>query len=215
MHLQIVGILLILLGLSHAFFNRFFGWEQELAEVSLLTRRVFFVHNFFIALGVVLGGAVTVFCATALLRPGILSRAVLAGMATFWLCRLLAQFAAYDSAIWRGNRFRTSMHVACSLLWCYVTATYGIACLALGPDRIEQSCARMRSPARGLPASEITPEPARDAAQSSTMGDLWLRSDRSPSRRRPSGYLLPEPGCVRSGSLHDFGPRGGRWHGPL
>ena len=130
-HLQIVGILLMLLGLSHIFFNRFFGWEQELATVSLLTRRVFFVHNFFIGLGVVLGGATSLLCANALLRPGSLSRVVLAGMATFWLCRLLAQFVAYDSAIWRGDRFRTFMHVACSLLWCYVTTTYGVAFLTV------------------------------------------------------------------------------------
>jgi hypothetical protein len=33
LHLQIVGTLLMLLGLSHIFFNRFFGWEQELAAV--------------------------------------------------------------------------------------------------------------------------------------------------------------------------------------
>ncbi len=130
-HLQIVGILLMLLGLSHIFFNRFFGWEQELVAVSLLTRRIFFVHNFFIGLGVVLGGAASFFCANALLRSGTLSRAVLAGMATFWFCRLLAQFVGYDSAIWRGDRFRTFMHVGCSLLWCYVTATYGIAFLTV------------------------------------------------------------------------------------
>jgi hypothetical protein len=48
-----------------------------------------------------------------------------------WLCRLLAQFVAYDCAIWRGDRFRTLMHVACSLLWCYITATYGIAFLTV------------------------------------------------------------------------------------
>lgn len=130
-HLQIVGILLMLVGLSHLFFNRFFGWDQELVAVSLWTRRVFFVHNFFIGLVVVLGGAASFFCANALLRPGTLSRAVLAGMATFWLCRLLAQFVAYDRAIWRGDRFRTFMHVAFSLLWCYVTATYGIAFLTM------------------------------------------------------------------------------------
>ena len=130
-HLQIVGTLRVLLGLSHIFFNRFFGWEQELAAVSLLTRRVFFVHNFFIGLVVVLGGAASFFCANALLRPGTLSSAVLAGMATFWLCRLVAQFVAYDHAIWQGDRFRTFMHVACSLLWCYVTATYGIAFLTV------------------------------------------------------------------------------------
>jgi len=130
-HLQIVGILLMLVGLSHLFFNRFFGWDQELVAVSLWTRRVFFVHNFFIGLVVVLGGAASFFCANALLRPGTLSRAVLAGMAMFWLCRLLAQFVGYDSAIWRGDRFRTFLHVACSLLWCYVTGTYGIAFLAV------------------------------------------------------------------------------------
>jgi hypothetical protein len=130
-HLQIVGILLMLLGLSHIFFNRFFRWEQELVAVSLLTRQVFFVHNFFIGLTVMLGGAASFFCANALLRPDTLSRAVLSGMATFWLCRLLAQFVGYDSAIWRGDRFRTFMHIACSLLWCYVTATYGIAFLTL------------------------------------------------------------------------------------
>ena len=130
-HLQIVGTLLMLLGLSHIFFNRFFGWEQELAAVSLLTRRVFFVHNFFIGLVVMLGGAASFFCANALLRPDTLSRGVLAGMTTFWLCRLLAQFVAYDCAIWRGDRFRAFMHVACSLLWCYITATYGIAFLTV------------------------------------------------------------------------------------
>jgi hypothetical protein len=126
-HLRVVGALLLLLGMSHAFFNRYFGWERELEGVSLLTRRIFFVHTFFIGLGVVLAGAGSLLFADALLRPGALSRAILAGMAAFWFCRLLAQFLAYDSAIWRGNRFRTLMHAAFSLLWCYITATYGIA----------------------------------------------------------------------------------------
>jgi hypothetical protein len=130
-HLHIVGILLVLLGLSHAFFNRYFGWEQELAAVSLLTRRVFFVHSFFIALGVVLSGAVSFMYADTLLRPAALNRALLAAMVMFWLCRLLAQFFAYDSAIWRGDRFRTFMHVAFTLIWCYVTATYGIALITV------------------------------------------------------------------------------------
>jgi hypothetical protein len=130
-HLKIIGILLVLLGVSHAFFNRYFGWEQELAAVSLLTRRVFFVHSFFIALGVVLAGAGSFLFADALLRPGPLNRAILAGMAAFWFCRLLAQFFAYDSAIWRGDRFRRFMHIAFALLWCYVTSTYGLALIAV------------------------------------------------------------------------------------
>lgn len=130
-HLRVVGVLLVLLGLSHALFNRYFGWAQELAGVSLLTRKIFFVHTFFIALGVVLSGAVSVIYAGALLHPDALNRAVLAGMAAFWLCRLFAQFFVYDSAIWRGDSFRTCMHVAFAILWCYVTATYSTALIAV------------------------------------------------------------------------------------
>ncbi len=126
-HLEIVGGLLVMLGVSHAFFNRYFGWGRELASASLLTRRIFYVHTFFVGLGVVLAGAGSFFYAEVLLRPSSLSRAILGAMTAFWFCRLVAQFCAYDSAIWRGNRFRTCMHVAFALLWCYVTAIYGIA----------------------------------------------------------------------------------------
>lgn len=127
LHLQIVGALLLLLAVAHAFFNRYFGWSGELAGISLFTRRVFFVHAFFIALGVALAGAGTILYAPALVRPHPLSRAVLAALLFFWLCRLFAQFFAYDTEIWRGNRFRTAMHVFFSLLWCYVNAVYGLA----------------------------------------------------------------------------------------
>jgi hypothetical protein len=130
-HLKLVGALLVILGVSHAFFNRYFGWERELAGVSLLTRRIFFVHSFFIALGVTLAGVISLFYARALLTPSALNSAVLAGMVAFWLCRLLAQFFSYDAAIWRGNRFRTWMHVAFSALWCYVTGTYGVALISV------------------------------------------------------------------------------------
>lgn len=127
LHLQIVGALLLLLAVAHAFFNRYFGWSRELAGLSLFTRRVFFVHSFFIALGVALAGAGSLLYAAVLLHPDPLSRAVLAALLAFWLCRLIAQFLAYDPAIWRGDRFRTSIHVFFSLLWCYVTAVYGLA----------------------------------------------------------------------------------------
>jgi hypothetical protein len=121
----------MLLGLSHAFFKRYFQWEKELATVSLLTRQVFFVHNFFIGLVVAFFGALSFFYADVLLQPARLNRAILAGMAAFWLCRLFAQFFAYDAAIWRGDRFRTFMHVAFTLLWCYVSATYCVSLIAV------------------------------------------------------------------------------------
>jgi len=126
-HLRVVGTLLMMLELSHIFFDRYFGWRKELASVSLFTRQVFFVHTFFIGVGVMMAGAVSFIYASALLEPSALSRAILAGMAVFWLFRLLAQWFAYDAAIWRGDSFRTFMHVAFSALWIYATATYGTA----------------------------------------------------------------------------------------
>ncbi len=126
-HLRVVGALLTLLGLSHILFPHYFGWRRELASVSLLTRQIFFVHTFFIGLCVTMAGAGSILCASALLQPSALSRAILAGMLAFWLCRLLAQWFVYDAAIWRGNGFRTFMHGAFSVLWIYVTATYGSA----------------------------------------------------------------------------------------
>jgi hypothetical protein len=127
--LQVVGSLLMVLGLSHAFFNRYFAWDVELAGVSLFTRRVFFVHTFFIAMTVTMMGAFSALFARALIEPQALSRAILAGMVVFWGSRLVAQFTAYESAIWRGHRFRTRMHVAFSIFWVYVTGTYGLALL--------------------------------------------------------------------------------------
>lgn len=133
LNLRIVGALLVVLGLSHVFFNRFFGWERELATVSLFTRKVFFVHTFFIGLGLVLIGAGSFFLANQLLQPSALSRAILIGMVVFWLCRMLAQWFVYDAAIWRGDAFRTAMHVVFSALWIYVTATYGAALAGVWP----------------------------------------------------------------------------------
>ena len=57
----------------------------------------------------VLSGVGSFLCADALLRPALLSRAVLAGMTVLWLCWLLAQFFAYDTRTWKGDRFRTSI----------------------------------------------------------------------------------------------------------
>jgi len=137
LHLRVVGILLMLLGVSHFFFDQYFGWKHELESVSLLTRQIFYVHTFFIGIGVMMAGAVSCLLADALVCRSDLSCAVLAAMAAFWFCRLLAQFFVYDPALWRGNRFRTGMHAAFAVFWCYVTATYGLALMAAGVDPLE------------------------------------------------------------------------------
>ncbi len=127
LHLKIVGALLITLGLAHSTFGRYFKWQRELAQLSLLTRQVFLVHGFFIALVLVMIGACSLFCTDALIGSGSLSRVVLSGLVVFWLCRLVFQLFVYDPAIWRGRRFYTIMHVVFSIFWAYVVLAYGAA----------------------------------------------------------------------------------------
>jgi hypothetical protein len=126
-HLKVAGALLLALGLAHSLFGRYFKWEEELAQVSVLTRQVFLVHCFFISLSLVLMGACSLFYTNALLGSGTLSRVVLTGFVVFWLIRLAFQFFVYDSAIWRGRRFYTVMHVVFSTFWLYVVLIYGAA----------------------------------------------------------------------------------------
>ena len=125
--LRVAGALLVALGFAHGLFGRYFKWDKELAKLSLLTRQIFQVHCFFISLSLVLMGACTLFYTNALLRSGTLSRVVLTGFVVFWLTRLAFQLFVYDSAIWRGHRFYTFMHVVFSIFWIYVVFIYGAA----------------------------------------------------------------------------------------
>jgi hypothetical protein len=127
LHLKVVGALLVALGLAHSLFGRYFKWKQELEPLTLLTRQVFQVHGFFIALVVAMMGLCSLFYTNALLVSGDLSRVVLTGFLVFWLSRLAIQFLVYDPAIWRGRRFYTFMHVVFSMFWIYVVLTYGNA----------------------------------------------------------------------------------------
>lgn len=127
LHLKIVGIVLITLGLAHGVFSKHFNWKTDLAKLSLMNRQMFLVHSFFIGLVLVLMGSVSLFYTQALLQPAPLSRLVLGGTVVFWACRWFIQFFVYDSALWRGNRFYTCMHVLFSLFWTYAVCTYFFA----------------------------------------------------------------------------------------
>jgi hypothetical protein len=126
-HLKIVGFLLIFLGLAHAGFGRHFKWKEECGRLSPFNRQMFRVHCFFIALTLVLLGTCSLVYTKALLEPTSLSRVFLTGVVIYWLCRLFIQFFVYDSALWRGQKFNTAMHVLFSIFWLYVVATYSAA----------------------------------------------------------------------------------------
>ena len=123
--LRIAGILLLLLAAANLTFPRRFGWRDELAKVSLLTRQVFFVHAGFIILTVGLFGILSLFYADALVARSPLAAPILAGLTLFWAARFVTQLLIYDARLWKGDLSRTAAHVAFSLLWLYFVAVYG------------------------------------------------------------------------------------------
>lgn len=123
-HLRFVGALLVFLGLAHIAFPRRFGWKDELQNVSLLTRQIFYVHHFFVALVVTLQGFLCLFWARELLAPSQLARLLLAGLVIFWALRWVFQFFVYDKRLWRGDTFNTRVHILFSLLWTYLVAVF-------------------------------------------------------------------------------------------
>jgi hypothetical protein len=74
-------------------------------------------------------GLLTLLFAPVLLQPSSLTTAILGGLAFFWLVRLAFQFFFYSPALWRGNRFNTTMHVLFSCLWVYFTTIFSLACI--------------------------------------------------------------------------------------
>ena len=121
LNLRIVGVLLILLGAAHAFFEKRFRWKEELAGISEFTREVHFVHNAYIGLTVALNGLLCLLLADDLVRPSHLALALLLAMTIFWGSRLVIQLFVYSSSLWRGKQFETRVHIAFVLFWMYVT----------------------------------------------------------------------------------------------
>lgn len=123
LHLEISGVLLIGLALSHVVFPHYFQWRKELQGVSLITRQILYVHTFFIAFTVLLMGLLCV-SAPEELASTALGRRISLGLFAFWFARLIIQFFGYSSSLWKGKVFETSAHVAFTLVWTYLSAVF-------------------------------------------------------------------------------------------
>jgi len=126
-HLQIMGWTSLLLAAIYPVYPKYFGWRQELQKVSLFTRQIFYVHCGFIVMLLALQGILLARFEDALLERNGAALALAAGLACFWIYRLIAQLFYYDRSLWLGNRLHTLVHVAFTLLWCYLSAVSGWA----------------------------------------------------------------------------------------
>lgn len=123
MHLKIIGILLIMLGVIHFFFPRYFYWKQELGSLSILNRQMMYVHLFFIAFVVFLNGLLCLTSTEELLTTT-LGKRISLGIGIFWAIRLYVQFFGYSSKIWKGKVFETIMHIVFTALWTYLSVVF-------------------------------------------------------------------------------------------
>lgn len=123
LHLKIIGILLIILGIIHIGFAKYFNWKLELSNLSLINRQMMQTHTFFIALTVFLMGILCFCCAEDLTQTH-LGRKISIGMAVFWTCRFFFQLFVYSPKLWRKKRFETIIHVLFTLLWIYFSLIF-------------------------------------------------------------------------------------------
>jgi hypothetical protein len=123
LHLELIGVSLMMLALAHTVFPRYFQWKKELASLSLMNRQMMYVHAFFIALAVFLMGLL---CWTS--PQGItgtpLGRRVALGFGVFWAARLAIQFFGYSSILWKGKWFETVVHVGFAVYWMYLSVVF-------------------------------------------------------------------------------------------
>lgn len=123
LHLNVVGILLILLALVHGVFPKYFDWSGDLAAISLFNRQLIYVHTFFIALVLLMMGALCLTSAAEMINTP-LGRKLALGLAVFWTIRLGVQFFGYSSVLWRGKTFETTVHILFSIMWVYLSTVF-------------------------------------------------------------------------------------------
>lgn len=121
--LEIVGGVLIALGVSHLALPRILGWQHGFATLGKLDREVNYVHSYFIGLACVLWGLFPLLAGREMLARGSVTSLVLVGAAIFWMSRLIVQLIVFnhhasDSTTW------LMASVGGTLLWLWIASTW-------------------------------------------------------------------------------------------
>lgn len=124
LHIEIIGVLLIVLASVHVIFPKYFRWKEELGNLSLINRQIMYVHTFFIALLLLLMGMLCMTSSTEIIQTA-LGKKLALGLCIFWGTRLFIQFFGYSSSLWRGKRLETTIHIVFALFWTYLSAVFG------------------------------------------------------------------------------------------
>ena len=113
----------MVLAFIHLIFPKYFKWKEELKSLSLMNQQMMTIHTFFIALMVFLMGLLCITSSSELIETH-LGKTLSLGLGIFWGIRLLVQFFGYSSALWKGKRFETFVHILFSGFWVYVNVVF-------------------------------------------------------------------------------------------
>lgn len=125
--LQLVGAVLVLLGVAHVVLPHALAWRSQFTALRPLTRNIMYTHTFFIGLTCVLFGLAPLGLAEELLAPGPMPKAILGAECVFWGLRWCAQFVAFPPGLWHNSRLYTTGYIGLSLLWTWVVAVFAVA----------------------------------------------------------------------------------------
>ncbi len=122
--LRVVGIGQLLLVLASLWLPRVLRWQQQLATLEPLTRRIFWVYaGYIVGTNVFLGG-LSVWAPELLLERTALARIVAGYAAAYWGARLVIQFVWFRGAAPKGAGYALAdWAVTAGFLAC--TLTYG------------------------------------------------------------------------------------------
>lgn len=95
----LAGITQLSIAASSLLIPRLLEWRQETARLRPLTRQVFWTYACYILVAHIAFGILAIAAPSALLDGSVLARAVCAFIATWWLSRVVLQFAVFDRSI--------------------------------------------------------------------------------------------------------------------
>jgi len=121
--LEVVGVVLVALGVAHVALPRVLGWQRSLVALATLDREVNYVHSYFIGLTCVLWGLFPLVAGGGSLAHNSATTFVLVGATVFWVARLVVQLVVFnrhasESAMWR------TASVGGTLLWLWIAGAW-------------------------------------------------------------------------------------------
>ena len=127
--LIIAGALHFGILLASALVPQVLDWRSELAQLSVLTRQLVWVHGIFIVLVIIGFGVLTLLNAEALAGGTPLARCVCGFIAIFWTARLSLQFFLFDPAPHVRSVLLRIGHHGLTVAFAYFGLVYGWAAL--------------------------------------------------------------------------------------